>query len=183
MIIVQLFLTFFAIGLFTFGGGYAMIPMITEQVTGKGWLGIDELINFIGIAESTPGPFAVNIATFVGEVQGGVLGSFAATLGVALPSFIIIITIAKYFGNFKDNFYVRGSIYGLRASVIGLIAAATFSIFKTSIFSGAISSATIDFKAVFILIAMFVLSRMKKLHPIYIVILSAIAGIILYGLL
>lgn len=90
MIYLELFFTFFKIGLFTFGGGYAMIPMIQQSVVAKGWLTVDEVMSFVGIAESTPGPFAINIATFVGMSQSGILGAVCTTLGVVMPSFIII---------------------------------------------------------------------------------------------
>ena len=91
MIYLQLFLTFLKIGAFTFGGGYAMIPLIRESVLGYGWLSEEQILNFIAIAESTPGPIAVNMAAFVGASQAGILGALVATLGVVLPSFIIIL--------------------------------------------------------------------------------------------
>ena len=100
MIFLTLFYTFFLIGLFTFGGGYAMIPMITEQVTMKGWMSISELQNFIAISEMTPGPFAINIATFIGSKVGGFFGSVCATLGVVMPSLIIIIIVAIILNKF-----------------------------------------------------------------------------------
>ena len=108
MIIWELFFTFFKIGLFTFGGGYAMIPMIQDEIVTRGWMSMTQLVDFIAISESTPGPFAVNIATFVGESVSGFSGAFAATFGVILPSFIVILLVAKYFMTFKDNFYVTG---------------------------------------------------------------------------
>lgn len=96
MILVELFITFFKIGLFTFGGGYAMIPMITDEVVAKGWATAQMLTDFIAIAESTPGTFAINTATFIGMEQMGVIGAIFATLGVIMPSFIIILIIAKF---------------------------------------------------------------------------------------
>ena len=93
MIYLQLFLTFFEVGLFTFGGGYAMISLIREKALAFGWLSEEELLNMIAVSESTPGPIAVNMATFVGSAEGGFLGSLVATLGVVLPSFIIILLI------------------------------------------------------------------------------------------
>ena len=117
MIFWQLFITFFQIGLFTIGGGYAMIPMIEEEVVRQGWLTHTQLVDFIAVAESTPGPFAVNTATYVGITTGmraggnlfwGLLGSFLATLGVVLPSFLIILIIAKFFASFQDNRFVKG---------------------------------------------------------------------------
>ena len=100
MICLKLFLTFFEIGLFTFGGGYAMISLIREKALSFGWLTEEELLNMIAVSESTPGPIAVNMATFVGSAQGGLLGSLAATLGVVLPSFIIILLISALIRSF-----------------------------------------------------------------------------------
>ena len=107
MIFLELFGTFFLIGLFTFGGGYAMIPMITEQVTAKGWMTTSELSNFIAISEMTPGPFAINISTFVGSKVGGLFGSICATFGVVLPSLIIIIIVAMVLNKFLSNKYIK----------------------------------------------------------------------------
>ena len=100
MIYIKLFLTFFEIGLFTFGGGYAMISLIRDDCLANGWLTESELLNFIAVAESTPGPIAVNMATFVGSSQGGFFGALIATLGVVLPSFIIISLIASVLTHF-----------------------------------------------------------------------------------
>ena len=98
MIYLKLFLSFFKIGLFTFGGGYAMIPLIQETVLNNNWMGLEKLIDFIAISESTPGPFAINMATFIGTTKGGFIGAVFSTLGVVLPSFIIILIVAIKFG-------------------------------------------------------------------------------------
>ena len=103
MIVLYLFLTFFKIGLFTIGGGYAMIPMIQQDILSHGWVSQSDLIDFIAISESTPGPFAINIATFVGMSKAGLIGAVSATLGVVLPSFLIILIIAKFFAHFQDR--------------------------------------------------------------------------------
>ena len=95
MIYLKLFLTFFKIGLFTFGGGYAMLPLIQQQVVEKQWMTLERVNQFVSISESTPGPFAVNMATYVGAEMGGVFGSVCATLGIVLPSFIVILIVAK----------------------------------------------------------------------------------------
>ena len=101
MIFWELFWTFFQIGAFTFGGGYAMLPLIQEEVLKKGWLSEQALVDFIAVSESTPGPFAVNIATYIGSQPGGILGSVCATLGVVLPTFIVILIVAKCYEKFK----------------------------------------------------------------------------------
>ncbi len=121
MIYFDLFLTFLKIGLFTFGGGYAMLPMIQEEVSAHSWLNQSELIDFIAVSESTPGPFAVNIATFVGTRTGGIFGGLCATFGVVLPSFVIILFVARFYQKFKSSKLVAGAMNGLKPAVVGLI--------------------------------------------------------------
>ena len=131
MIFIELFFTFFKIGLFTVGGGYAMLPLIRTEVLSKGWLTAEEIVNFIAVSESTPGPFAVNIATYIGSVRGGAAGAACATLGVVLPSFLIILAIARCYKKFKSSKIVAGLMSGLKPAVIGLIAAAVLTVGKT----------------------------------------------------
>lgn len=183
MININLFFIFFKIGLFTFGGGYAMIPMIQDEVIGQGWLNLSALIDFIAISESTPGPFAINIATFIGNKTAGFLGAFSATAGVILPSFIVILIIAKYFHHFKDNFYVRSVLCGLRPIVIELIAAATVSVISLALLSvSAEGINSIDVKALIIFAVIFLISKfMKKIHPVFLILLGALFGVIAYG--
>lgn len=102
-LLIKLFITFFKIGLFTFGGGYAMLPMIQEQVQTNGWITSRELVDFIAVSESTPGPFAINISTYIGMEKAGIPGALCATVGVALPSFLIIIFVAKCYEKFKTS--------------------------------------------------------------------------------
>lgn len=116
-----LFFEFFKIGLFTFGGGYAMIPLVKELVLKYGWITEEEFYNFIGVCESTPGPIAINMATFIGAEQGGILGSICATLGVVLPSLIIIILVASILSKFIKNKYVQFFLKGVKPVVVGLI--------------------------------------------------------------
>ena len=103
MIFLTLFLTFFKIGLFTFGGGYAMLPLIQEEVIAHDWMSMEQLVNFVAVSESTPGPFAINIATYVGTETGGLLGAFCATLGVVMPSFTVILIVAQFYEKFKES--------------------------------------------------------------------------------
>ena len=180
MIILNLFLTFFKIGAFTFGGGYAMIPLISESVLKYGWTTEKELVNFIAVSESTPGPFAVNMATYVGSTAGGFFGAVAATLGVILPSFLIILLIAKIYLKFKENKYVSGIMYGIRPAVVGLIGSAVISIGKTVFFPKGFSP---DFLSAELIISVIIFAfmfflRMKKKNPILIIVISAAAGIL-----
>lgn len=131
MILLKLFLSFFKIGAFTFGGGYAMIAMIQAEAERQGWLTKEELVDFVAMNESTPGPLAVNMATFVGSRTGGVLGGICATLGVVLPSFIIILIVAKCYEKFKSSKAVNGAMSGLKPAVIGMIATAFSFIYHT----------------------------------------------------
>ena len=128
MILWELFWTFFQIGAFTFGGGYAMLPLIQSEVASHGWMTDAQLVDFVAVSESTPGPFAVNISTYVGVVTGGPLGAACATLGVVLPSFLIILLVARCFAQFRSSPIVQGGMSGLRPAVVALIASAGLSI-------------------------------------------------------
>ena len=181
MIYLDLFLTFLKIGLFTFGGGYAMLPMIQEEVAAHGWLNQSELINFIAVSESTPGPFAVNIATFVGTRTGGIFGGLCATLGVILPSFVIILIVARCYQKFKSNKLVVGAMNGLKPAVVGLIAAALLSLSGTVFFPQGLSATVFGTAHFYVSLGIFavaVVLAFKKLHPILIVLISAVIGII-----
>ena len=121
MIFLTLFLEFFKIGLFTFGGGYAMIPLIKDVVLKYGWLSELQFLDFLGICESTPGPISVNMATFIGSTQAGFLGSLCATLGVVLPSFIIILLITTLLKKVYNHPIVKGFLTGVKPVIVGLI--------------------------------------------------------------
>ncbi len=177
---LELFATFFKIGLFTFGGGYAMLPMMQEEVLAHRWVEQAELINFIAVSESTPGPFAINMATYIGTEQAGPLGAFFATLGVVLPSFIIILIIAKCYEKFQTNKIVKGCMSGLKPAVVGLIGAAVLSIAKTVLFPAGISVEILTSLPFIISVAIFLVMTVlafKKAHPILIIGLSAGLGI------
>ena len=127
----QLFATFFRIGAFTFGGGYAMIPLIQRETAEKhGWITDDDILEILAIAESTPGPIAINSATFVGYRVAGVWGSAAATLGVVLPSFIIILTIAGLLREFQNIQAVKYAFFGIRAGVLALLLKSLWTMLK-----------------------------------------------------
>lgn len=181
MVYIILFLTFFKIGAFTFGGGYAMLPLIEEEVIRNGWMDMEELIDFIAISESTPGPFAINISTYVGSEVAGVLGAVFATLGVILPSFIIILIVARFYIKFKKNYIVAGAMMGLKPAVVGLIGAAVVSIINSVFFpNGVYSKLFIEYSflcsaTIFIIVLVLAL---KKANPILLIVISAVLGIL-----
>lgn len=180
MIYLILFATFFKIGAFTFGGGYAMLPLVQAEVEAHGWLTREELVNFIAVSESTPGPFAVNVSTYVGMETGGLLGAFCATLGVILPSFLVILVVARCFSAFQNSQIVRGCMQGLRPAVVGLIAAAVLSTAQTVFFPSGFSASVLGTPAFLSSVGIFLLAlflSFKKAHPILIILLSAVLGI------
>jgi len=124
MMLLELFLTSFKIGMFTIGGGAAIIPIIQQEVISKGWLDEGMVTTYVGISESTPGPIAINMSTFVGSSQGGFLGALCSTLGMVLPSFIIILIIAKFFSRFAQNEKVKTILVSIRPFVVGMILSA-----------------------------------------------------------
>lgn len=190
MIFFELFYTFFLIGLFTFGGGYAMIPMIQEQVVGKGWVSADALTDFIAISEVTPGPFALNISTFVGNNVAGPFGAVCSTLGVILPSLIIIIIVAMIMNKFIKNRFVQGALNGVKPIVLALILSTALLLFVKVIFFGGHSITgefTFDLRsfALLITLVMFLIIykkiNKKSLNPILLLGLSALMGIIIFS--
>ena len=181
---LMLFLTFFKIGLFTIGGGYAMIPMIEDEVINQGWISQDDFSNFLAISESTPGPFAINMATFIGYVRGSFLGAFLATLGVILPSVIIILIICKIISKFLNNKYVKYAMKGVRPVVCGLIFAVAISLIYAYFLPNGFSFKSISFASIIIFVIAFVLLRFKKTeNPILVILVSGVLGIVFFGLI
>ena len=188
MIYLKLFLTFLKIGAVSFGGGYGMISLIRDDCLGNNWLTEDELLNFIAVSESTPGPIAVNMATFVGSSEGGILGAFLATLGVVLPSFVIILLVASVFTRLLKYAGVRATLGGIKPAIAALILATAASMLISLIFGIKTVDSTLsfDYKGAIILavIASFALThklwRGKQLSPILLIILSGILGVIIY---
>jgi len=167
------FKTFFKIGIFTLGGGYAMIPLIEEEVVNKKqWVSKDEMLDLIAIAQSCPGVFAINIATFVGYKLKKTRGAIATTLGTALPSFLIILAIAIFFAAFKDNPVIAAMFRGIRPAVVALIAVPTFRMAQR---------AKIGWSNVWIPIVSALLIWLLGVSPIYIILIAGLAGY-LYGM-
>ena len=205
MIYLTLFWEYFKIGLLTIGGGYAMLKPVLDMVQNHGWMTDAEIYNFVGIAESTPGPFAINLATFVGltvgsnpafgginGVVGGILGALVATVAVVLPSFIIIIIVTKLFEKFQKNRYVQGALFGIRPVVVGLLLSAVLSVSLKAVLPElkltAISKegfSQFNWISLIILVAFLPLSHVKikgkKIHPIILIVASAVIGILVFG--
>lgn len=186
MIYLQLFYEFFIIGLFTFGGGYAMIPLIQDVVVKNEWLTLEEFYNFIGVCESTPGPIAVNMATYIGSTQGGILGSVCATFGVVLPSFIIILLIAAVLNKLTSNKYFKNFIKGVRPVIVSLILFAGIKLLikciGIDIHTLEVSFSYLSLIILGLIIGIYLLITKvfkKKLSAIYIILISAVFGIIL----
>ena len=190
MILLELFLTFFEIGALTFGGGYAMIPFVREQVLAHGWLTEEELLNMIAVSESTPGPIAVNMATFVGSEQAGILGSAAATLGVVLPSFIIILIISALLKNFLKYNGVKAFLSGVRPCVVALILGTAITLFLSVLLNVGSGNFAPQVDLVGILIFEIIITisllfkhyKGKKPSPILMIGISAILGMLFYSL-
>lgn len=201
MIYLVLFWEYFKVGLFTIGGGYAMLPLVTQIITKRGWMTEQQLIQFIGIAESTPGPFAINLATFVGNtvgsatklgVFGGILGSLTATVAVILPSIVIIIVVTLLYDKFRTNKYVQGLLKGIKPVVVGLILSSVFTVAANVVLTdldfkniAADGANTFNWISLILIIAFIPLSQLrikgKKLHPICMILVSAVMGILLFG--
>ncbi len=188
MIYLQLFFSFLKIGTFSFGGGSGMFSLIRETVLAHEWMSEAELLSFIAIAESTPGPIAVNIATFIGSSQGGFLGALLATLGVVLPSFLIILIIAALIREFMKYKIVDAVIGGIRPTVVGLALATAVTIALSTLFAftSVGNGFKIDMRAIAILailVAVHFISKRVTKHkpsPILMILLSASLGVLFY---
>ena len=190
MIFLKLFWAFFKTGLFAVGGGMATIPFLYEISDTTGWFTHDDLANMIAVSESTPGPIGVNMATYVGYITGmsegsvffAVLGAVVATLGLVTPAVIIILVIAAFLKNFRDNKIVNSAFYGLRPASTGLIAAAGLSVKAANFFPEGYTLAGFNWKGLILATVLLVLTnfvpKVKKFHPIVFILVSAVAGIV-----
>ena len=166
---LELFLTFMKIGAFTFGGGYAMLPLIQSEVERHGWLTQAEVVDFIAVSESTPGPLAINMATFIGIRTGGVFGAVCATLGVVLPSFLIISLISFILKSFQESKAVQYAFMGIRAGVLALILKAVYTMFMAT------KKHAVSYV---IMAAALVLTAFLKIDAVFVIIGCAIFGLI-----
>ncbi|ACB83830.1 chromate transporter [Natranaerobius thermophilus] len=172
MLLLDLFITFVKIGLFSFGGGYVMIPLIREEIINtKGWLSETVFLDVIAIAEMTPGPIAINSATFVGFQVAGFWGAVVSTLGVITPSIILILISAKFLQKYYHKVQIKNFFAGVRPAVIGLILSAGIVIAQ---------SAVVDLKGLFIAVLVLIIMIVKQPHPILMILVSGVLGLILY---
>ncbi len=185
MIFLKLMITFFKIGLFSYGGGLSMLPLLQDEIVTKhGWLTAQQFIDMIAISESTPGPIGINMATFVGFKTAGVLGSVLASVSVCMPSLIIVIILAHYFMKFHENTIVKSAFSGLRPAVTGLIAAAGFEVAKVALVdiqkfvdTGKLVD-LLDLKMILLFAAMLFAILKWNRHPIVYIAVAAVIGVI-----
>ena len=174
MIYWQLFWTYCKIGLFGFGGGYAMLSLIQNEVVEKhAWLSAGEFTDIVAISQMTPGPIGINSATYIGfVVTGNVGGSIIATVAVCFPSFILVLLIAKAYQKFSSNRWVNYAFLGLRPVTVGLIASAALLLMNKENFT--------DYKSILIFAIAFILTKFLKVHPILMIVLAGLSGLLLY---
>lgn len=173
MVYWQLFIAFFKIGLFGFGGGYAILSLIQHEIDRYGWMSQQEFTDIIAISQMTPGPIGINSATYVGyTASGSVLGSVVATFAIVLPSFIIMLILCRLYLRLRGNIYIEGAFVGLRPVVVGLIGAAALLLMNKENF--------IDYKS-YLLFGSVLVGSYFKVHPILLIIAAGIAGLFLYS--
>lgn len=171
-ILIRLYLAFLKIGTFSFGGGYAMLPFMQKEIVeNHSWISMSEFSDIIGISQMTPGPVAINSATFVGYKVGGIIGSAMATIGVVTTSFILVSIINKVLNKFKESIVVKSMLAGMRPILIALIIYAFIDLAKESY---------MDFKSIIITIIIGIILLSKKVHPILVIVIAAILGLIFY---
>lgn len=185
MIYLKLFWEFLKVGLFAFGGAYGAIPIIQQGVLAQGWMDEAMFANIVAISESTPGPIMVNAATYIGKMQGGVLGSIIATIGVVLPSFVIILLVTAIFTKFLKKKPVQATLRGIKPCLMGVILG-TGVYMALSAVLGSVQNMSFDWVALVILavlilaVVLYQKIRKKELSPILIIVISAILGAVLY---
>ncbi|MBQ1243529.1 MAG: chromate transporter [Clostridia bacterium] len=193
MIFLELYFRFFFVGLFAIGGGLATVPFLQSMGEATGWFNQSDIADMIAISESTPGPIGVNMATYVGYqsgevfgVAGGIFGGVIATLGLITPSIIVIVIVARMLQKFKDSKYVEYAFYGLRAASIALVASACLGVAKIAFWNAELMAesgsvfAAVDYKSIILsAVIFFCVTKFKKLHPIALILFSAVVGILL----
>lgn len=179
--ILDLFFSFFKIGLFAVGGGPATIPYLMDLTETKDWFTMKELTNMIAISESTPGPVGLNMATYAGFTTAGIAGGIIASIGLVIPSIVVIILIARFLKDFSGNKYVKAAFWGIRPAVTALIAMAVYNLCKVSLFVETESGLAPAIKTMILAVVVFILmqnKRFKKMHPAMWLLGAAVVGII-----
>lgn len=185
MIYLILFWEFLKIGLFAFGGAYGAIPLIRESVTAQGWMTETEFANMVALSESTPGPIMVNTATYIGADQAGIAGAAAATFGVILPSFILILLITVFLHKWLGHKYVQAVMQGIKPCLTGMIFATGLALAAAAVF-GKTGNTAFDTDACILLVLLIAISviypriRKKELSPILLIIISAVLGAVVF---
>ena len=190
MIFLKLFLTFLKIGLVTFGGGYAMLPLIQESAIDNNWLTESEMLDLIAIAESTPGPISINLATFIGAKQGGIFGALVSTLGVAFPAFVFILLISIFIKEVAKNSFLKSVIDKIKPVISALIISVAVAMFLSIFFSikTVYHQASFDYLSLILFVSIITIYcvyykiRKKEISPIFLIIISGIAGMLMFGL-
>lgn len=177
--LLLMFIEFFKTGLFAVGGGLATIPFLTDIANKYDWYTLEDLSTMIAVSESTPGPMGVNMATYVGYSQYGILGAFVVTMGLVLPSIIVICIIANMLEKFKNAKIVNEIFSGLKPAVVAFIVAATVDIFVTTLFGDYTFSAFNYIQAIMLVVFLGVSYKFPKVHPIWFIIAAAVLGIVL----
>lgn len=187
MIYLELFLSFFQIGLFSFGGGYAALPLIEQELIHvQGWITNQQFIDILTLSEMTPGPIAINAATFSGNQVAGIFGGVIATIGVTMPSVIIVLTLAYFFFKYQSLTMVQGIIQGVRPAVVALIAAAGVTIFMTAMFGHSdwpVAFSEINWISVSLFALGIFIMRKFKASPIQVMVMTGVVGGIVYSII
>lgn len=171
-ILIQLFISFLKIGAFSFGGGYAMLPLIRKELMDiHNWVNPGDFIDILAISQMTPGPIAINSATFLGYRVAGIMGSVVASIAVVIPSIIVVLTILHFINKFNETDYIKWAFEGIKPVVIGLITSAAVLVAKDVL---------IDIKSIIIMAMIFYLVTFKKMHPILAIIVAGISGVIVF---
>ena len=180
MICLELFFVFFLVGLFSFGGGYAAIPLIQDSVVGRGWITAEEFFNMVAVAESTPGPVLINTATYVGFKMDGLFGAAVATLGACTPAFILVVLVSSFLRSKQGKQLMKRIMVGIKPVVIGLIFYAAWTVGKEAILTGATATNNLNIFAVVLAGIAFVWMRKCKFSPLWMIAIAAFLGAFLF---
>lgn len=180
--LLWMYFSFVKIGLFTIGGGLAALALLQDFVLSNGWLTINQFADMIAVSQSTPGPIGINMSTYIGFSQYGVLGGIIASLGMVTPSWVIITLIARFIGDFSNNKTVQSIFVGLRPVVLGIIFSAAYSIALLSIFNEGASNLVefVNFKAFAMFVFFMIFTRKVKISPIFYVIMGGLIGVLIF---